>query len=66
MSVTRSYHLTTRRCNNLLEIWAVFLDGSRREIAVFELPENGINFRADVEFLDNILDAYKKRYAKIY
>ena len=66
MSATRSYHLTTRRYGNILQIWAVFLDGSRREIAVFELPENGVNFRADVEFLDNVLDAYKKRYAKIY
>lgn len=66
MSETRSYHLTTRRYENIIQVWAVFLDGSRREIAIFELPENGINFRADVEFLDNIMDAYKKRYAKIY
>ena len=66
MSATRSYHLVTRRYGNVIEIWAVFLDGSRRNIAIFELPESATNYDADYEFIRDVKEAFKKRYAKIY
>lgn len=66
MGATRSYHLTTRGYGSVIEIWAVFLDGSRRNIAILELPESATNYDADYEFIQDIKTAYKKRFAKIY
>lgn len=66
MSATRSYHFVDIRYGNELHVVAVFMDGTRREVAVFELPENGRNFSADYEFIQDIKTAYKKRFAKIY
>ncbi len=57
------YHLETLRCNNEISVQQIFMDGSRIEIARFLLPNDGL-WRADVDFLDDIKDAYKKRLAR--
>lgn len=54
------YHLTTLRAGNEIAVIQVFMDGSRMEIARFLLPNDG-QWRADVDFLDSIMDAYKAR-----
>lgn len=54
------YNLTTVRNGNTISLLQVFQDGSRTEIARFLLPADG-QWRLDVEFLDNIEGAYKKR-----
>ena len=62
--MTRSYHLTSVRIENMIYIGAIFADGSKRELGRFELPNDG-QWRIDVDFIDDIVDAYKKRYKKI-
>ena len=66
MGITRSYHFSDIRYGNTIHIVAVYPDGVHREVAIFELPENGMNFTADYEFIQEIKTAYKKRFAKIY
>ena len=48
------------REGNLIHVVQVFMDGSRIEIAQFLLPNDG-RWRLDVEFHDDILEAYRKR-----
>ena len=62
--MARSYYLTSVRVENYIFIGAVFVDGSKRELGRFELPNDG-QWRLDVDFLDSIMDAYKQRYKKI-
>lgn len=52
------------RDNNIVYIYAVFPDLSRRLIALYEVP-NDMDWRADVDFYDCIIETYKKRYSKI-
>lgn len=54
------YNLTTVRNGNTISLLQVFQDGSRTEIARFLLPVDG-QWRLDVDFLDDIVGAYKRR-----
>ena len=56
----RTYQLEPLRVGNMISIQQVFIDGSRCEIARFLLPDDN-RWRKDVEFLDDIVAAYKKR-----
>lgn len=58
--MANTYKLTTVRVKNTISVVQVFMDGSRAEIARFVLPNDG-QWRRDVDFLDDIMDAYKKR-----
>ena len=62
--MARTYHLTTVRVENVIYVLQVFMDGSKTEIARFGLPNDG-QWRLDVDFLDDIMDAYKKRLKKV-
>lgn len=62
--MARTYHLTTVRVENIIYVLQVFMDGSKVEIARFRLPNDG-QWRLDVDFLDDIMDAYKKRLKKV-
>lgn len=56
----RTFKLATVRAGNIIFIGQVFLDGSRREIGRFMLPDDG-QWRLDVDFLDDIMAAYNRR-----
>lgn len=60
----RTFKLTTVRIGNVIFIGQVFLDGSKREIGRFLLPDDG-QWRCDVDFLDDIMNAYNKRLRKV-
>ena len=53
------YKLTSIREENVIHVVQVFMDGSRQEIGRFLLPNDG-QWRLDVDFLDEIMDAYHK------
>lgn len=57
------YKLTSIREENMIHVVQVFMDGSRQEIGRFLLPNDG-QWRLDVDFLDDIMDAYHKRLKK--
>lgn len=57
------YHLTTIRSGDVISLIQIYMDGSRVEIARFLLPSDG-QWRADVDFLDDIMNAYKTRLKK--
>jgi len=57
------YKLTSIREENVIHVVQVFMDGSRQEIGRFLLPNDG-QWRLDVDFLDEIMDAYHKRLKK--
>lgn len=59
----KKYELTSIRVQNMISIQQVFMDGSRREIGRFMLVGDG-QWRLDVDFLDEIMAAYKKRLRK--
>lgn len=51
------------RDNNILGLVMIYPDGQPRTVIMAELPMDG-DFRADVEFYDEIENAYKKRLRK--
>lgn len=53
------------REGNIVAIFVIYPDESCKQIALYEVP-NDRNWRADVDFYDNIKEVYKKRYTKIY
>lgn len=53
------------RVGNMISIYIFFVDGSYKQIGVYEVP-NDKNWRADVDFYDGLMDVYKKRYNKMY
>lgn len=57
------YTLETVRADNTISVLQIFMDGSRIEIGRFFLPSDG-RWRKDVDFLDDIVNAYKKRLKK--
>lgn len=59
----KKYELTSIRVQNVISIQQVFMDGSRREIGRFLLVGDG-QWRLDIELLDEIMAAYKKRLRK--
>lgn len=48
------------RDNNVLGLVLIYPDGQSRTVLMAELPIDG-DWRADVEFFDEIENAYKKR-----
>lgn len=54
-----------RRAGSMIAIYIVFPDGTNRQIALYQVP-NDKNWRADVDFYDSIMSAYKKRYLKLF
>ena len=59
----KKYELTSIRVQNMISIHQVFMDGSRREIGRFMLVGDG-QWRLDIDLLDEIMAAYKKRLRK--
>ena len=59
MSIT----FKSARENNMLALIMVYPDGQPRTVLMAELPMDG-DWRADVEFYDEIETAYKKRLRK--
>lgn len=59
----KKYELTSIRVQNMISIQQVFMDGSRREIGRFMLVGDG-QWRLDIDLLDEIMAAYKKRLRK--
>lgn len=55
------YRFTTIRAVDTISVVQIFMDGSRAEVGRFLLPRDG-EWRRDVDFLDDIVAAYKKRY----
>lgn len=58
-----TYQLETIRDGNVIYVQQVFMDSSCCVIAMFLLPSDG-RWRKDVDFLDDIIAAYKKRLKK--
>lgn len=59
----KKYELTSIRVQNMISIQQVFMDGSRHEIGRFMLPGDN-QWRLDIDLLDEIMAAYKKRLRK--
>ena len=57
------YKITSIRDGNVRYGIQVSMDGSDREIGRFLLPDDG-QWRLDVDFHDDIMDAYKTRLKK--
>lgn len=53
------------RQNNILGLLLVYPDGHQRNVLMAELPMDG-DWRADVEFYDEIEQAYRKRLRKAF
>jgi hypothetical protein len=51
------------RENNIIGLTMIYPDGHARNVLFAELPMDG-DWRADVEFYDEIEEAYKKRLRK--
>ena len=51
------------RDNNLLGLVLIYPDGQSRTVIMAEMPMDA-DFRADVEFYDEIENAYRKRLRK--
>lgn len=52
-------------CNNVIGLVLIYPDGRSRPVVMAEMPMDG-DFRADVEFYDDIETAYKKRLRKAF
>lgn len=65
MGNSRSYRLKAIRDGDVIYIGIIYADGSSNLIGAFAFPRDG-QWREDVVFYDAILDAYKKRYSKIF
>lgn len=61
--MTRSFHLTTVRSGNVINVLLVSDIGIKETIGQFLLPNDG-QWRLDVDFLDDIQEAYRKRLRK--
>ena len=57
------YKITSIRDGNVMYVIQVYMDGSYREIGRFLLPDDG-QWRLEVDFHDDIMDAYKTRLKK--
>lgn len=53
------------RQNNIIGLMMIYPDGHPRNVLLAELPIDG-DWRADVEFYDEIESAYKKRLRKAF
>lgn len=53
------------RQNNILGLLLVYPDGHQRNVLMAELPMDG-DWRADVEFYDEIAQAYRKRLCRAF
>jgi len=53
------------RQNNILGLLLVYPDGHQRNVLMAELPMDG-DWRADVEFYDEIAQAYRKRLRRAF
>jgi len=62
--INHALKLKCYRHENFMAIVAQYIDGSSRQIALFELPNDG-DWRGDVEFYDGLVDIYKKRFRRI-
>ena len=51
--------------NNVLGLVLIYPDGQPRTVLMAELPIDG-DWRADVEFYDDVETAYKKRLRKAF